>query len=299
MVSWTLFFGPVVGGVIGGFTNKVAIKMLFRPYTAKYIGKVHVPFTPGIIPKEKSRIAKAIGSAVSENLLNNEVLMQTLLSDEMIGKIEKAVDDYLFKLANSPENLYEFVQHYVMHEKLDQFLQNTEASVSTTISGKLSKDDMGDKIADMAIDHVKQKSVLGRLASTLLYDTIHKRLSDSINELLQNSAPKIISDFVHDESKRLQEIPIRQIVEKNTAKVDNLKNAIVDIYKKVIANKLPNILTSLDIQKIIEQRINDMDMAETERIIISVMDKELKALVGFGVILGFLMGFVTNLMYLF
>ena len=53
--------GPAVGAVIGYITNDIAIRMLFRPHQAKYIMGIHVPFTPGIIPKEKSRIATAIG----------------------------------------------------------------------------------------------------------------------------------------------------------------------------------------------------------------------------------------------
>ena len=57
----TFLIGPLVGGVIGGFTNRVAIRMLFRPYEAKHIGPIHIPFTPGIIPKEKPRLATAIG----------------------------------------------------------------------------------------------------------------------------------------------------------------------------------------------------------------------------------------------
>lgn len=64
MIAWTFIIGPIVGGIIGGFTNKVAIKMLFRPHTAKYIGRVHIPLTPGIIPKEKGRIARAIGDVM-------------------------------------------------------------------------------------------------------------------------------------------------------------------------------------------------------------------------------------------
>ena len=41
---------PLIGGVIGYITNDLAIKMLFRPYKAVYIGAWRVPFTPGIVP---------------------------------------------------------------------------------------------------------------------------------------------------------------------------------------------------------------------------------------------------------
>ena len=52
---------PLVGGVIGYITNDIAIKMLFHPRKAIYIGKWKLPFTPGLIPKEKHRVAKSIG----------------------------------------------------------------------------------------------------------------------------------------------------------------------------------------------------------------------------------------------
>ena len=63
-----LHIPPLVGGVIGYVTNDIAIRMLFRPHTAKHIMGWRVPFTPGIIPKEKGRIAEAVGTAISDNI---------------------------------------------------------------------------------------------------------------------------------------------------------------------------------------------------------------------------------------
>ncbi len=50
------FVTPVVAGIIGYVTNALAIKMLFRPYRAVYIGRFHVPFTPGIIPSQRKSV---------------------------------------------------------------------------------------------------------------------------------------------------------------------------------------------------------------------------------------------------
>lgn len=76
---------PLLGGVIGYITNDIAIRMLFRPHTAKYLFGIHIPFTPGIIPKEKGRIAEAVGGVISENLMNKEVLEIYLLSEKIPG----------------------------------------------------------------------------------------------------------------------------------------------------------------------------------------------------------------------
>lgn len=68
---------PLIGAVIGYITNDLAIRMLFHPYKAVYIGKFKLPFTPGIIPKEQQRIAKSLGNVISDMLLDEETLTNT------------------------------------------------------------------------------------------------------------------------------------------------------------------------------------------------------------------------------
>jgi uncharacterized membrane protein YheB (UPF0754 family) len=80
---------PVLGGVIGYITNDLAIRMLFRPRKAVYIGRFHVPFTPGLIPSQQGRIAQSIGGVISKELLNEETLRQTLLSESTVGMLRK------------------------------------------------------------------------------------------------------------------------------------------------------------------------------------------------------------------
>lgn len=71
---WTFAAPPLVGGVIGYFTNDIAIKMLFRPYRPYYIGGRQLPFTPGLIPSNQERLAKRISDAIMGSLLTPEEL---------------------------------------------------------------------------------------------------------------------------------------------------------------------------------------------------------------------------------
>ena len=50
-------------------------------------------------------------------------------------------------------------------------------------------------------------------------------------------------------------------------------------------------------RKIVRERINEMDVNETEKLIFQVMDKELKAIVWLGALLGLLMGSINILIY--
>jgi len=71
---WLYVSPPVLGGIIGYFTNDVAIKMLFRPYRAIYIAGRRVPFTPGLIPRNQERLAQNISNTIMGSLLTPEEL---------------------------------------------------------------------------------------------------------------------------------------------------------------------------------------------------------------------------------
>ena len=64
-----LLIPPLAGGVIGYFTNDLAIKMLFRPYKPIYIGGRKLPFTPGLIPSNQGRLAKRVSDTIMGSLL--------------------------------------------------------------------------------------------------------------------------------------------------------------------------------------------------------------------------------------
>lgn len=71
---WIYISPPILGAIIGYFTNDIAIKMLFRPYRPLYIGKRRLPFTPGLIPANQERLAKRISNTIMGSLLTPEEL---------------------------------------------------------------------------------------------------------------------------------------------------------------------------------------------------------------------------------
>ncbi|MGD1712535.1 DUF445 domain-containing protein [Hydrocoleum sp. CS-953] len=66
---WLYFVPPIAGGIIGYFTNDIAIKMLFRPYRPYYIFRRKLPFTPGLIPANQERLAKRVADTIMGSLL--------------------------------------------------------------------------------------------------------------------------------------------------------------------------------------------------------------------------------------
>ena len=322
-VSYVL--APVLGGIIGYITNDIAIRMLFRPHKAKYIMGVHIPFTPGIIPKEKGRIAEALGGVISENLMNKDVLERYLLSDDMVGKVRFAVEEFFETQKYNQETVREFLCHYLSEEEMSAILQNVNESLTKQTYKKLADPSVGEKVAHIAIDQVAKKlSVdgaeellaglggaiggLGGVAAGLLGGNIVARflgmlrepaerfLADNINNMLKNNGKEIVSNMIDGEVEEFLNKPVCKLLEGHDDQLKQAVNTVESIYRAIIKDHLPKILDSIDISKIVRERINEMDVNETEKLIFQVMDKELKAIVWLGAGLGFIMGSINCLM---
>lgn len=292
-----------MGAVIGYITNDLAIRMLFRPHQAKYIMGIHVPFTPGIIPKEKARMAGAIGKAVSENLMNREVLEKSLLSDEMLTKIGQAIDEFVTTQSTNNETIEEFARHYLSKDDITAMRKNVTDGVVKMVTAKLQDSNMGGSIAHMATQHVMEKtrnSLAGRLGAEMILQPIAQLiegvLAKHINEILRNNSQQMVHDLVVKESDDLMGMTMSQLTTGHDEQVAQIKSGIMSAYRVIITEHLPRILQDIDISGIIEQRINDMEMAEAEAIILDVMKKELRAIIWLGALLGSIMGTLTTIL---
>lgn len=294
--------GPALGAVIGYITNDIAIRMLFRPRKAKYICGVHVPFTPGIIPKEKNRIASAIGNAISEHLMNREVLEHTLLSDEMLAKMRLAIDEFFYTQLHNEETVEQFAAHYLTSEEIVAMRESTCDEIAKLIIAKLRDRTIGTTIAHAATQHVIDKtrtSVAGKIKAEKLIEAIaspiESKLASHINDVLHDQAPSMATRIVYTEAEKLLSMPMRDVFKGHEQQLEQAREGIVSVYRTVITDHLPRILEGLNISKIVETRIREMDMAEAEQIILSVMKKELRAIVWLGALLGAIMGTIMML----
>jgi uncharacterized membrane protein YheB (UPF0754 family) len=313
---------PLLGGVIGYITNDIAIRMLFRPHTAKYVFGIHIPFTPGIIPKEKGRIAEAVGGVISENLMNKDVLEKYLLSEDMIEKVRSAVEEFIATQQRNNETVVQFLGHYLSKEEIDTIAQNINRSITKQTYEKLADSSVGEKVAHIAIDHVAQKLTidgaqellsgiggalggLGGMAAGLFGGNIVAKflgmlrepaehfLAKNINTMLRDNGEEIVSNMIGGEVDAFFNKPVSKLLEGHEEQLAQAVNTIESIYRSIITEHLPKILQSIDISKIVRERINEMDVNETEKLIFQVMDKELKAIVWLGALLGLVMGSIN------
>ncbi|RKD23766.1 hypothetical protein BEP19_04875 [Ammoniphilus oxalaticus] len=107
-MAWPILFliQITIGALIGGLTNELAIRMLFRPYKAYYIGKWRVPFTPGLIPKRHEELAFQMGKLV-ENFLITPDGVRSMLEK---GEVKQEVIEWLLRKMDELEDSEDTVE---------------------------------------------------------------------------------------------------------------------------------------------------------------------------------------------
>ncbi len=82
----------VIGGLIGYVTNKVAIKMLFRP-----INPIKILFftIQGVFPKRKDQMAISLANTIEQELLDTDTIMNALLGGDNIEKMKVTIKETL------------------------------------------------------------------------------------------------------------------------------------------------------------------------------------------------------------
>lgn len=113
--------------------------------------------------------------------------------------------------------------------------------------------------------------------------------------MLKNNGAEIVSNMIDGEVDSFLATPVCELLKGHDEQLNQAVNATESIYRTVISEHLPRILESIDISKIVCERINEMDVKETEKLIFQVMDKELKAIVWLGALLGLIMGSLNTL----
>ena len=156
-MNYIIIVRPLIGAIIGYVTNWLAVKMLFRPLKPIKIGKYKLPFTPGIIPKNRERIAISIGNAISDNLLTQEVLEKNLLSREMEDAIKAKLIQILDKLKENDETLKNDICKIVDDESYDKAIKYIKETVKRIILEAVKEANIGNLIAEQIEKTVKEK----------------------------------------------------------------------------------------------------------------------------------------------
>ena len=295
---------PILGGIIALSTNWLAIKMLFRPHRAKYIFGIRVPFTPGLIPKERDRLTAKLAEAISTRLLTPDVLAQGLsdpslwpLPDMTIGEALAAwgVESpgaYLEPLSQRAKTVVDkllpgaLAAIPTLERGLPQLTAELDAALAA-LTYKVIDENLGTMaklfISKEKIYHSIKANLLAYVADSQNYDLIREKIHHGIDALLSNE------DVQQALAEKLYTINIKEALGAFLVKEKHAVARALGLAASYIAQNMP-------IQDMIVGKLNAFDIAEAEDLILDVAGRELRLIIWLGGFLGLVIGGLSLLL---
>jgi len=282
---------PAVGALIGYCTNYLAVKMLFLPRTEKRIFGHRVPFTPGAIPRGKPRLARAVGEIISTMLLTQSDLSEKIASSEVCSSIserifaasDKSVKETICQIAGSAEN-YEALK------------EKTAKLLAQKILDAALEADFTKIIEEEGVSAVREKlagSMMAMFVNEEMIRSFIAPLSAKLKEKAQENGFDFIKEKLLEEFDKNENESIFALLSKTGLTQETLKDGVSSLLKKVMPSLSKTLSENLDIAKLIEDKMNAMDVMELERLVLSVMKKELDTIVNLGALIGAVLGAVN------
>ena len=286
---------PVIGAVIGYFTNYIAVKMLFFPrHEVRLWGHV-LPFTPGAIPKGKPRLAKAVGRVVGNNLLTKDDIKAKLLGGEIEERLTEAITrelsnklkDEICKLTKCSE------------EKYNEGSSKLSEMLSKQIVDELSASQLPEIVVEKCNDSITEK-LHGTMFSKLIPDEkIHSLTSPlvgKIRSMIDREGMECVKPVIESKLNDGGEKSGLEMLELINLSKERLTEMIGKAYRGAVDNYVDKLFDKLDLAAMVENKINEMSVEEMERLVVSVMKKELSMIVNLGALIGFVLG-LFNLIF--
>ncbi|MEB6298490.1 DUF445 domain-containing protein [Staphylococcus xylosus] len=253
-----IIFMMIIGALIGGVTNVIAVKMLFHPFKTYYIFNKRVPFTPGLIPKRRAEIADKIGQVVEEHLLTESMIQSKLNATATRTAIEEVIQKQIEKLKEDRTSLDYLANKVdidiaqlangkietIMSEKLELFYydhRNTPITQLIPEDIKKSIDNKVEAVPELLFDRARVylKSEKGAADIATMLDTFFNEKGKIVGLLQMFMTKESIADRIQHELIRLTNHP----------KAKDIANQIIDNeYETFKSKQLSEVLNEQQFQ---------------------------------------------------
>lgn len=247
-----------VSGMIGFLTNWLAITMLFKPVKPRPL------LGHGLVPAQKDRIAYRLATAISQDLINPEIIKQKITERQLIPRYREAATHYIKGIIDAPEfreELKDLVVSYV--------------------------DEM---IADPSIRSGLAERILSEIEQAMESNTFERMALKAYSYLRGQEAQLIIEES-------LARLP--GSVERGLDRMDDILDQLprqIDAHSEQIENLVTNLLyklvNQLDVHSLVEENLRNFEEERLEKMIKGATNEQLRYIQYLGAVLGTIGGFV-------
>ena len=247
-----------ISGLIGFLTNWLAIKMLFKPSTRRPI------LGQGLIPAQKDRIAYRLARAVSQDLINPEIIKQRIHESNAIAKYREKATEYIRTVIDDP-----------------QFRSDLKLLVVGYVDEMIAEPEVRAKIAKTIIEQIEgsiDQNSFERVALKAYSFLKGQEMQDLVEDAL-TKLPAGVEKGLDKLDDFLDTLPDR--IEQNSEVIENL-----------VTNLLYKLINQLDVHALVEDNWRKYDEQRLEMLIKNASNDQLRYIQYLGAVLGTLGGFI-------
>lgn len=245
-----------VSGLIGFLTNWLAITMLFKPAQKRPL------LGHGLIPAQKDRIAFRMAQAISEDLINPEIIKKKINESGVIGRYREQTTRYVKGIIDDPSFRYDLKNWVVQY--VDEMIADPE--IRGAIAGKIMIE-IEESIEDKSIEKVALKA----------YSYIKGQEMQHIIEEALAKVPASVENGLNKMDDLLDRLP---------SKLDKHSEAI----ENIVTNLLYKLVNQLDVHTLVEDNLRGYDEQHISKIIKNATNEQLHYIQYLGAVLGMIGG---------
>lgn len=291
---WHYIIPPLIGAVIGYCTNYIAVKMLFRPRNEiKVLGHT-LPFTPGAIPKNKPRLAKAIGEVVETTFFGEETISAQFLSGEaednavaqMVRGMDRPISDLGISVLGS-------------EEKYEKGLDRLSEILSQQLLQSLRSGETIRMVFDTVIDKLVEQfrgGMLGMFITDSFVESAKQMVEAGIQGEIEDKGEEFLNRMVRSQMDTWSRDTLSEIAFEAGYSDERVERILRKAYRGAVKSAVPALIDRINVSGMIEEKVNDMSNEQLEELVLSVMKRELNLIVNLGALIGLILG-CLNLLF--
>lgn len=275
----SLITTPLVAGVVGYITNKIAIKMLFRPYEPKW----YTLGWQGIVPKTRPKLAVKISEIVGQKLLAHDDFLYALENNDIKAKIHSIIADKLKSL--NAKDIHAVIRLSSLEDKIidnkdtvNNILNNAAISiVDIFLNKKIDINNFREPVFQLVKNFNLEKAIDNQLENTInsflsedktLQDILPQDILNRKNDLVEYLTITIMANIRRlGKNDMIKAVLAQKVVNfkdsmlSSATGMDILKAGFINLFlsnekiEQIVENELPHITEDLSTNPVIYKNI--------------------------------------------
>ena len=254
----------------------------------------HTAFHPGAIPKNKPRLAKAIGEVVETTFFGEETISAQFLSGEaednavaqMVRGMDRPISDLGISVLGSEEK-YEKGLDRLSEILSQQLLQSLRSGETIRM--------VSDTVIDKLVDQFRG-GMLGMFITDSFVESAKQMVEAGIQGEIEDKGEEFLNRMVRSQMDTWSRDTLSEIAFEAGYSDERVERILRKAYRGAVKSAVPALIDRINVSGMIEEKVNDMSNEQLEELVLSVMKRELNLIVNLGALIGLILG-CLNLLF--